>query len=185
MSGHSKWSNIKNKKGALDAKRGKLFSQLAKNIRVAVKEGGNGDPNQNAALRLAVEKAKAANMPGENVKRAIERGLGVSKGGVLEEVVYEGYGPHGVGFLVIAITDNKTRTASEVRAAFTKAGGSLGGPGSAMYLFHKEGTEYKVSIPFPLPEESQKEDIEKLEEALVEQDDIEEVFHNATWEEQV
>lgn len=179
MSGHSKWNNIKNKKGAADQKRGKLFSQLSKNIRVAVKEGGSGDPSQNAALRLAVDKARAANMPQENIKRAIDRGLGIGKGGQIEQVIYEGYGPHGVAFLVIAQTDNKTRTASEVRALFTKQGGSLGGPGSAMFMFEKAGSEYKVLIPMNIDDTEQRAEIEAFEEALLENEDVEEVYFTA------
>jgi len=181
MSGHSKWATIRHKKGALDAKRGKSFSQLSKNIRIAVKEGGNnGDPNQNPTLRLAVEKARAANMPGENVKRAIDRALGVGKGGFLEEVVYEGYGPQGVGFIVVAITDNKMRTASEVRSTFSKAGGSLGGPGSVMFMFdwtHNDG--YTVKIPLEVENQELLTQIEEFEELLQELDDVEEVYHTA------
>lgn len=179
MAGHSKWNNIKNKKGAADAKRGKLFSQLSKNIRVAVKETGIGDPAQNPMLRLAVDKARAANMPMENIKRAIDRGLGIGKGGALEEVVYEGYGPHGIGFLVVAITDNKARTASEMRSLFTKHGGSLGGPGSVMFMFQREGNEYKLSIPMEISDSSQQADIESFEELIQAHDDVEEVFHGA------
>lgn len=184
MSGHSKWSNIKNKKGVADQKRSKHFSQLSKNIRVAVKEsGGIGDPNQNPSLRLAVEKARLANMPMENIKRAIERAQGVGKGGHLEEVIYEGYGPHGIGFLMVIITDNKVRTASEIRSIFTKHGGSLGGPGSVMFMFERAGNEYKLSIPITISDEAQKAEIEAFEELLNDHDDVEEVFHTAVWEE--
>lgn len=179
MSGHSKWNNIKNKKGVADQKRGKIFSQLSKNIRVAVKEGSSGDPNQNAALRLAVDKARAANMPAENIKRAIDRGLGIGKGGQLEEVIYEGYGPAGVAFVVIAITDNKVRTAAEIRSLFSKNNGSLGGPGAAMFMFERTGNEYKVSIPIEVSDPEQKSQVETLEEALHDHDDVEEVFHTA------
>lgn len=180
MSGHSKWATIKHKKGAQDAKRGKLFSQLAKNIRVAVKEGGSGDPNQNPGLRLAVDKARAANMPSDNIKRAIDRGLGTGKGGQLEEVMYEGYGPNGVGFIVTVITDNKMRTASEIRSLFSRSGGSLGGPGSAAFLFERDDDgNYVVKIPVTLSE-SDFVVIEKFEESLQEHDDVEEVYHNGT-----
>lgn len=180
MSGHSKWNNIKNKKGALDAKRGKAFSQLSKNIRIAVKEGGNPDPQFNPSLRLALDKAKAANMPNENIRRAIERGSGIGKGGQMEEVLYEGYGPHGVGFLVTVITDNKMRTASEIRSLFNKAGGALGGPGSAMYLFERDqvANEFRVKIPLDLSDVEQRGEIEAFEESLQEHDDVEEVVHN-------
>jgi YebC/PmpR family DNA-binding regulatory protein len=182
MSGHSKWSTIKRKKGALDAQRGKIFSDLSKAIRVAVREGGSGDPAQNPSLRLAVDKAKAANMPSENVKRAIDRGMGIGKGGSLEEVVYEGYGPHGVGFIVVAITDNKMRTASEIRSIFSKHQGSLGGPGSVMFMFKKENNEYSVTIPFPIQDPQHRTEIEEFEEILQEHDDIEEVYHTAVFE---
>ncbi|MEO8581845.1 MAG: YebC/PmpR family DNA-binding transcriptional regulator [Patescibacteria group bacterium] len=181
MSGHSKWANIKNKKGVADKRRGKLFSQLSKNIRIAVKEGRSGDPAQNASLRLALEKAKAANMPAENIKRAIDRGSGIGKGGQVEEVIYEGYGPHGVAFIIMAITDNKMRTASEMRILFNKHQGSLGGPGSAAFMFERAGSEYKVSIPLEIADEIQKNEIEALEEALHEHDDVEDVFHTAVF----
>lgn len=179
MSGHSKWATIKHKKGATDAKRGKLFSQLSKSIRVAVKEAGTADPINNPALRLAVEKARAANMPGENVKRAIDRGLGLGKTGTLEEVVYEGYGPEGVAFIVVAVTDNKMRTASEVRSIFSKAGGSLGGPGSAMFLFLRDSQGYQANMTIPLTTQESKMKIEDFESTLQELDDVEEVYHNA------
>lgn len=128
MSGHSKWSTIKHKKAAQDAKRGKAFSQVARLIRVAVKEGGSGDPEMNPGLRVALDKARAVNMPRENIDRAIDKGLGKSRSGaVIEEVVYEGYAAGGVGVMAWAVTDNRNRTGSEVRNAFEKAGGSLGG----------------------------------------------------------
>src|SRR5260221_2417488 len=135
MSGHSKWNNIKNKKGAADIQKGKLFSQLSKQIRVTVREGKSGDPRFNPSLRLVLDKARAANMPKENIERAIDRGLGKGKGGDIREVVYEGYAPGGAGLLVVAHTDNNQRTAGEIRFLFSKAGGSLAGPGAAMYLF--------------------------------------------------
>ena len=178
MSGHSKWNNIKNKKGAQDAKRGKIFAQLSKQIRIAVRTGGGGDANANPSLRLAVDKARASNMPNENIQRAIDRGLGIGKGGKIEEILYEGYGPAGVGFLVIAQTDNKMRTGAEVRSAFDKNGGSLGGPGSAMYLFERSGDEYVVTIPLPFSSENDKKAVEKIEEALLEIDDVEAIYHN-------
>ncbi len=179
MSGHSKWSTIKHKKGVTDAKRGKLFSELAKNIRIAVKEGKSGDPNFNPSLRLAVDKARAANMPGDNVKRAIDRGLGVGKGGQIQEITYEGYGPASVGFLILAATDNKMRTSSEIRTVFEKNGGSLGGPGAVGFLFELTPTkEYVVKIPLEISDEEVWAQLEALEEALLEHDDVEEVFHN-------
>lgn len=180
MSGHSKWANIKNKKGATDAKRGKLFSKLSKNIRIAVKEGKSGDVNFNSMLRLAVDKARAANMPAENIKRAIDRGLGNGKGGQILEMSYEGYGPNGVGFLVLVATDNKMRTSSEIRSVFEKNGGSLGGPGAVSFLFELSPEKnYTVKIPIEISDDNVWSQLEALEEALLEDDDVEEVFHNA------
>jgi len=138
MSGHSKWSTIKHKKGALDAKRGKVFTRVLKEITVAARLGG-GDVNANPRLRLAVDTAKAANMPKDNWERAIKKGTGELEGVTYEEVVYEAYGPGGVAILVEAMTDNKNRTTPEVRSYFTKFGGELGAQGSVAYLFTKQG----------------------------------------------
>src|SRR3712207_5596639 len=139
MSGHSKWSTIKRKKGAADAKRGQLFTKLTREITVSAREGG-GDPESNFRLRLAVQPARAENMPLENVQRAIHRGSGTgADAGNYEEVIYEGYGPHGVAMLVQTLTDNRNRTVAEVRAAFTKAGGSLGEAGSVGWMFDPKG----------------------------------------------
>ena len=139
MSGHSKWSSIKHKKGAADARRGVLFTKLARAIQVAAKEGG-GDPAGNAALGNAVQKAKDARMPKDNIERAIAKGTGAdSDAAAYEAVVYEGYGPGGVAILVEALTDNRNRTGSEVRHAFTRSGGNLGEPGSVAWLFEKKG----------------------------------------------
>src|ERR671915_1427093 len=139
MAGHSKWAQIKHKKAATDARRGKLFTKLARAITVAAKEGG-GDPNTNAALGLAVQKAKDASMPKDNIERAIQKGVG---GGAdaenWESVLYEGYGPGGVALLIEAMTDNRNRTGSEVRHLLSKHGGNLGEPGSVAYLFDKRG----------------------------------------------
>ncbi len=137
MSGHSKWSTIKRKKAAEDAKRGKLFTKLGREITIAAREGG--DPETNFKLRLAVEKAKAANMPKENIERAIRRGTGAEKGEELEEVYYEGYGPHGVALLVQVLTDNRNRAVSDVRRAFNRHGGSLGETGCVAWLFESKG----------------------------------------------
>ncbi len=139
MSGHSKWSKIKHKKGAADAKRGNIFTKLGKAITVAAQQGGS-DIEMNFSLRLAVEKAKSANMPKDNIERAIKRGSGESKdGAVLQELIYEGFGPQGVGIMVEAVTDNNNRTASEVKHAFSKYGGSLGGPGAVQWQFSRFG----------------------------------------------
>ena len=137
MSGHSKWSTIKRKKGAADAKRGQLFSKLSRAIIVAAKEGG-ADPTTNAALAAAVQKARDNSMPKDNIERAIQRAVG-GEGGELETISYEGYGPGGVAVFLIAMTDNKNRTASDVRHIFTKNGGSLGTPGSVAWQFDKKG----------------------------------------------
>jgi len=138
MSGHSKWSSIKHKKAAVDAKKGKAFTQVANLIAMTARKGG-GDARMNFSLRLAIDKAKTVNMPTANIDRAIKRGTGEGGGSRIEEVVYEGYGPSGTAVLVEAATDNKNRTVSEVRAAFTKSGGSLGGAGSVVYLFNQKG----------------------------------------------
>ncbi|HYZ77081.1 MAG TPA: YebC/PmpR family DNA-binding transcriptional regulator [Gaiellaceae bacterium] len=139
MSGHSKWSSIKHKKGAADAKRGKLFSKLSRAIIVAAREGG-ADPAANLALANAVEKARSYSMPKENIERAIARGSGADTDGqAFETVVYEGYGPNGVALIVEALTDNRNRTASEVRHAFDKNDGNLGGSGAVSWLFERRG----------------------------------------------
>ncbi len=137
MSGHSKWHSIKHKKGAADAKRGKVFTKLAGEIALAARDGA--DPTMNFKLRLAIQKAKGANMPSANIDRAIARGAGTGGGAVLEELTYEGYGPSGVAVLVKALTDNRNRTAAEVKSSFTKFGGNLGAPGSVAYLFEQKG----------------------------------------------
>ena len=139
MSGHSKWSTIKHKKGAADAKRGQLFSKLARAIMVAAKEGGP-DPAANNALAAAVEKARSYSMPKDNIDRAIERGAGKEGGASFEAILYEGYGPSGVAVIVEVLTDNKNRSAAEVRNIFTKHNGSLGGPGSVAWIFERRGS---------------------------------------------
>jgi YebC/PmpR family DNA-binding regulatory protein len=138
MSGHSKWATIKHKKGALDAKRGKIFTRLIKEIAVAAKAGG-GDPDGNPRLRSAILAAKAENMPQDNIKRAIQRGTGELEGANYEEISFEGYGPGGVALIVDTLTDNRNRTVSEVRHAFSKHGGNLGESGSVRFMFSKKG----------------------------------------------
>jgi len=138
MSGHSKWATIKRKKGAADAKRGQMFTKLAREIQFAARQGG--DPNFNFRLRLAVDKAKAENMPKENIERAIKRGAGLDTDGAqLEEVTYEGYGPHGVALYIQVVTDNKNRIVSELRRALTRGGGAMGESGSVGWLFDQKG----------------------------------------------
>jgi len=138
MSGHSKWSTIKHKKGAADAKRGKIFTRILKEMTVAARLGG-GDPAGNPRLRAAVAEAKAANMPKDNIERAIKRGTGEIEGATYEEVTYEGYGPGGVAIIVDALTDNTNRTTPEIRHMFEKHGGNLGTPGSVKFQFEKKG----------------------------------------------
>lgn len=138
MSGHNKWSTIKRKKGATDAKRGKLFTKLTKEITVSARLGG-GDPNGNPRLRLAVQAARAASMPVDNINRAIKRGTGEIEGGTIDELVYEAYGPGGVAFIMDVATDNQNRTIAEVRSMFDKSGGSLGKTGSVAFLFTRRG----------------------------------------------
>ncbi|HEX2985115.1 MAG TPA: YebC/PmpR family DNA-binding transcriptional regulator [Ignavibacteriales bacterium] len=143
MSGHSKWATIKRKKGALDAKRGKLFTKLIKELTIAARQGG-GDPNGNPRLRLAVDNAKAANMPADNIDRAIKKATGELEGVTYVELMYEGYGPAGVAVLAEVATDNKNRTVAEVRHTFSKNGGSMGENGSVAWMFERKGI---ISLP--------------------------------------
>jgi YebC/PmpR family DNA-binding regulatory protein len=138
MSGHSKWATIKHKKGALDAKRGKLFTKLIKELQVAARMGG-GDPGNNARLRKAISDAKAQSMPGDTIKNAVKRGSGEMEGTNYEDVVYEGTGPHGTLFLVEGATDNRNRTVAEIRKIFEKNNGNLGGAGVALWAFDRKG----------------------------------------------
>jgi len=139
VAGHSKWAQIKRKKGAADAKRGQLFTKLARAIQVAAREGG-GDPAGNAALATAIEKARQASMPKDNIERAIAKGTGAgAEADRFESIVYEGYGPGGVAILIEALTDNRNRTSSELRAAFTRRNGNMGEPGSVAWIFEKKG----------------------------------------------
>ena len=138
MAGHSKWNNIKNRKGKEDAKRGKVFTKLARYIMVAAKEGG-GDPDYNPSLKAAIDKAKAENMPNDNIERAIKKGTGESGSDSYEEITYEGYGPSGTAIIVSCLTDNRNRTASDVRHAFDKYGGNLGQSGSVSFMFDRKG----------------------------------------------
>ena len=143
MSGHSKWATIKHKKGALDAKRGKIFTRLIKEITIAAKLGG-GDADGNPRLRGAIAAAKAENMPSENIKRAIQRGTGELEGVSYEEITYEGYGPGGVAIIVDVLTDNKNRAVSEIRHAFSKNGGNLGAEGAVAWMFSTKGV---ITVP--------------------------------------
>lgn len=138
MSGHSKWSTIKRKKGAADAKRGQLFSKLARYITVAAREGG-GDPKSNTALEQAIQKARDNNMPLDNIERAVKKGIGDVEGAKYEQVIYEGYATAGVALMIETMTDNRNRTTADIRSLLTKAGGSLGTSGCVSYLFQKKG----------------------------------------------
>lgn len=151
MSGHSKWATIKRKKGAADAKRGQLFTRLAREIAMAAREGG-GDADTNFKLRLAVDKARSNNMPKDNIQRAIDRGTGSGEGGALEQILYEGYAGHGVAVLVECVTDNRNRTVSDLRRALTKAGGNLGESNSVAWQFTR-----KAYFAFPIGGRSQDE----------------------------
>ena len=144
MAGHSKWSKVKRFKGAIDARRGKIFSKLSKEITIAAKTGG-GDPNGNPRLRSAIQVARAQSMPNDNIERAIKRGTGEGKDVQhFEEIVYEGYGPGGVAIIVEAATDNKNRTGAEIRSIFTKHNGNLASTGSVSYMFHRKG---QITVP--------------------------------------
>jgi YebC/PmpR family DNA-binding regulatory protein len=137
LSGHSKWSTIKRKKEATDAKRGQIFTKFAKEIALAARDGG--DPDMNFKLRLVIDKAKAANMPKDNIERAIRRGAGLEKGDALEEIAYEGYGPHGVALIILVVTDNRNRAVADIRRWFNKLGGSLGETGCVAWQFESKG----------------------------------------------
>ena len=139
MSGHSKWHNIQKTKGAQDAKRAQAFTKIARDMIVAVKEGGSGDPNNNSRLAAVIAKAKAANMPNDNIKRTIDKALGSGNTDNYESITYEGYGPSGVAIIVETMTDNRNRTASEVRHYFDKYGGNMGATGCVSWSFDKKG----------------------------------------------
>ena len=149
MAGHSKWANIKHRKAAVDAKRGKIYTKLAREITVAARKGG-GDPEFNPRLRTAIEKARKFNMPKENIERAIKRGTGEIEGASYEEVTYEGYGPGGVAVIVKCLTDNRNRAASEVRHAFSKHGGNLGTSGCVSWMFERKGV---ITVPGSVDED--------------------------------
>lgn len=172
MSGHSKWSTIKHKKADTDAKRGAVFTKIAKKIQIAAKKGGSGDAEVNPYLRTVLDEARAVNMPSENVRRAIEKALGGGGSVQLTEIVYEGYGPGGVGFMITAATDNKNRTSGELKSTIDKAGGSLGSPGSVSYLRHID----------PIPMVSLMGDdlikCQSLIEALEDHEDVVDVWTN-------
>lgn len=174
MSGHNKWSKIKRQKAAEDAKRSRIFSKLSKKISVAAREGG-GDPEMNPTLSMLIDKAKDANMPKDNIAKAIKKGTGELKGAdSFEEVIYEGYAPFGVGLVIKTVTDNKNRTVAEIRNILEKGGGSMGTLGSASYIFDKD-----MNPTFEVPlKEDQLEKVEDLIEALDEHDDVVDIYAN-------
>jgi YebC/PmpR family DNA-binding regulatory protein len=174
MSGHSKWKTIQHKKAATDAKRGKMFTRLAREIAIAAREGG-GDPDVNFNLRLAVDKAKAANMPKDNIERAIKRGTGELKGEELAEVVYEGYAPNGVALLVQVLTDNKNRTIADVRRVLTRQGGTMAEAGAVAWQFERKG--YIAIAPNGIDQDALFEvAVEAGADDVVFSDDLVEVF---------
>jgi YebC/PmpR family DNA-binding regulatory protein len=176
MSGHSKWNNIKNRKGAQDKLKSKVFSQLSRLIRAAAKQGNSGDPKGNPSLRLILDKARLANMPKEKIQKAIDVGLGKGNANQIQEIVYEGFGPGGVGMMIVALTDNSNRSSSEIRFTLSKFGGSLGSPGSAKYMFNRnpEG-EFIATMKFPISEEDTIK-LTELMDNLREIEDVEDVF---------
>lgn len=175
MSGHSKWAQIKHKKGAADAKKGELFSKLAQGISLAAREKG-GDPSTNAVLRGAIEKAQAANMPKENIERAVKRGAG-TEGAALESVLYEAYGPGGVAFIIEGITENNNRTFAEVRKILQEHGAKMA-PGSVKWAFEKTMGGWRAKTTVPVDEIVQ-EKVSTLVEALEEHPDVQTVLTNS------
>lgn len=179
MSGHSKWATIKHQKASADQKRGLVFSKLSSEIAIAVSEGKSGDPTQNPRLRSVLEKARSANMPSDNVGRAIKRGLGVVSGEGLEEVMYEGYGPSGVAVLVQAQTDNRHRTTAQIKNLYELYGGSLGGPGSCAFLFERSGGEFVPKVRLPVHEATTKQKLTTFFQALHALAEVKAVYSNA------
>lgn len=175
MSGHSKWKTIKRDKGNNDAKRGQAFTKLAKAITVAAKKSGP-DSDSNPYLKKAIEDARSSNMPKDNIERAIAKAVGGGPGEQLEEITLEGYGPHGIAFLVLAVTDNRNRTLSEVRGVFNRHGGSLGQPGSAAYIFGADPNNPSFSVAVEALEDAKK--ILSLASELEDLDDVQKVFAN-------
>jgi YebC/PmpR family DNA-binding regulatory protein len=176
MSGHSKWSTIKRDKAINDAKRSKIFSKVSRAITVAAKLGG-GDPDSNPTLRLAIEKAKEARMPKDNIERAVKKGTGEGSGpSEFIEQIYEAYGPNGEAFYLKILTDNKNRTAAEIRNMFNKYGGSLGGPGSTAYIFSPdpESPSFMVDVLG----EAEMNTLKKLLEELDDSDDVQDIYFN-------
>ncbi len=181
MAGHSKWHNIQKRKGAVDSKKAREFAAISKLIRISVKEGGSDNPDFNPRLRLMMDKARAANMPNDKIKKAIIRGSGKSESGAqVHEVLYEGYGPEGVAMLVQAVTDNPARTSAEMKFIFSRNGGAMAGPNAAQFMFSKtaDGTGFEPLMPNQVSADAQAQII-ALIDAFEEHEDVESVFHTA------
>jgi len=180
MSGHSKWSTIKRDKAVNDSKKSQVFTKLTRAITVSAKKGA--DPETNSALRVAIEKAKEARMPKDNIERAVQKGSGGGEGAQFEEVVYEGFGSEGVAFYVQALTDNKNRTVAEIRNIFNKHGGSMGGAGSTAYIF---GDLEMPSFELEITDAKRAQAIVALADALDDHDDVSDVYHNAKFSDEL
>ncbi|OGZ32087.1 MAG: hypothetical protein A2V69_01310 [Candidatus Portnoybacteria bacterium RBG_13_40_8] len=177
MSGHSKWANIKTRKEAMDKKKGKVFSKMAKIIEIAARKGG--DPGMNPTLRLTIENARSVNMPNDNIERAIKKGTGEDKeGGQLEEMTYEAYGPNGTPLIIEVITDNKNRTISEIKHILNEHGGKLAETGGVRYLFDRTEGEWKPKYSIDITDENLKQQLEKLFGELDDNDDVNEIYSN-------
>ena len=183
MAGHSKWNNIKRKKGATDEKRGKLFTKIGREISVAVKQGG-ADPETNSKLRDAIANAKANNMPNDTIARSIQKAAGGGDGANYEKIVYEGYGPSGVAVIVETLTDNRNRTAGDMRHYFDKFGGNLGQVGCVTFMFTSENDEYVPIAMVKLSKEEDVKNMEKLLDHLEDNDDVQMIYHNWEWEDE-
>ena len=177
MSGHSHWHSIKHKKGAMDAKRGKIFSKISCLISIAAREKG-GDPESNPKLRVAISKAKEANMPKDNIERAIKKGTGQVVGVKMEEISYEAYGPAGIALIIDVITDNKNRVLSEIKHILSRFDGKMAETGSVKYLFDKKGEKWTPKYPIEVTDQKTKSQLEKLFDALDENDDTQEIYSN-------
>jgi len=177
MSGSSKWSKIKHGKKITDARRGKSFDKISRLISMSAKEKGS-NPEMNPQLRMAIEKAKKINMPKDNIERAIKRGVGQLGEAGIEEVLYEAYGPSGIALIIKGITDNKNRTVAGVKNILSKFNGKLAEPGSVQYLFDKKNEDWIPKYPLEIAEEKTKKQLEKLFEALDENDDVQEIYSN-------
>ncbi|MAF20573.1 MAG: YebC/PmpR family DNA-binding transcriptional regulator [Parcubacteria group bacterium] len=177
MSGHSKWQNIKHKKESTDQKRGKIFSKLSRLISVAAKEKG-GDPESNSKLRMAMEKAREANMPKDNIERAIKKGTGQLAGAQIEEITYEAYGPAGIALIIEVITDNRNRIIAEIKNILSKFNSKLAETGSVKYMFNRQGEEWVAKYPLEVTDEKDEKQLAKLFNALDENDDVQEIYSN-------